>query len=60
MKYRIDTMQQEFAHYEQVKKIALLPEPLSLEKGELTNTLKVRRQVLNEHYREVIDKMYEE
>ncbi len=60
MKYRIDTMQQEFAHYEQVKKIALLPEPLSLEKGELTNTLKVRRQVLNEHYKDLIDKMYEE
>ena len=60
MKYRIDTMQQEFAHYEQVKKIALLPEPLSLEKGELTNTLKVRRPVLNEHYRDLIDKMYEE
>ena len=60
MKYRIDTMQQEFAHYEQVKKITLLPEPLSLEKGELTNTLKVRRQVLNEHYRDLIDRMYEE
>ena len=60
MKYRIDTMQQEFAHYEQVKKITLLPEPLSVERGELTNTLKVRRAVLNENYRDLIDKMYEE
>ena len=60
MKYRIDTMQQEFAHYEQVKKITLLPEPLSVERGELTNTLKVRRPVLNENYRDLIDKMYEE
>lgn len=60
MMLRLDTLQQEFAHYEQVKRIALLPEPFSLEKGELTNTLKVRRQVLNENYKEIIDKMYEE
>ncbi|MDE5560378.1 MAG: long-chain fatty acid--CoA ligase [Bacteroidaceae bacterium] len=60
MMYRIDTLQQEFAHYEQVKKITLLPEPFSLEKGELTNTLKVKRRVLYENYREQIEKMYEE
>ena len=57
---RIDTLQQEFAHYEQVKRITLLPEPFSLEKGELTNTLKVKRPVLNERYKVLIDKMYEE
>ncbi len=60
MMYRIETLQQEFAHYEQVKRITLLPEPLSLEKGELTNTLKVKRSVLNERYKTLIDKMYEE
>ncbi len=57
---RIDTIQQDLAPYEQVKRITLLPEPFSLEKGELTNTLKVKRAVLNEHYKEQIDKMYEE
>ena len=57
---RLDTLQQEFAHYEQVKRITLLPEPFSLEKGELTNTLKVKRPVLNENYKEIIDKMYED
>lgn len=57
---RIDTLQQEFAHYEQVKRITLLPEPFSLEKGELTNTLKVKRPVLNKNYKSQIDKMYEE
>ena len=60
MMFRLDTLQQEFAHYEQVKRIALLPEPFSLEKGELTNTLKVRRAVLNENYKDIIEKMYEE
>lgn len=60
MMYRIDTLQQEFAGYEQVKKITLLPEPFSLAKGELTDTLKVKRQVLYRHYREQIDRMYQE
>lgn len=60
MMYRIDTLQQEFAHYEQIKKITLLPEPFSLEKGELTNTLKVKRDVLYRNYREQIEKMYKE
>ncbi|MBQ5642901.1 MAG: long-chain fatty acid--CoA ligase [Bacteroidaceae bacterium] len=60
MMYRIDTLQQEFANYEQIKKITLLPEPFSLEKGELTNTLKVKRAVVYKNYREQIEKMYEE
>ena len=42
MKERIDTLQQQLAHYEQVKRFTLLPHHLSMEKGELTNTLKVR------------------
>lgn len=57
---RIETLQQEFAHYERVKRITLLPQALTLEKGELTNTLKVCRSVLSERYKNLIDKMYEE
>lgn len=60
MMYRIDTLQQEFAHYEQVKKITLLPQPFSLEKGELTNTLKVKRPILNQNYKREIEAMYQE
>ncbi len=56
---RIETLQQEFANYEKVKRITLLPEPFSLQRGELTNTLKVKRSVLNERYKVLIDKMYE-
>ena len=57
---RIDTLQQQFAHYEQIKRFTLLPEPFSMEKGELTNTLKLKRPVVARNYKEVIDKMYEE
>ena len=60
MKERIDTLQQQLAHYEQVKRFTLLPHHLSMEKGELTNTLKIRRRVLYENYKTEIDKMYEE
>lgn len=57
---RIDTLQQQFAHFEQIKSFTLLPEPFSMEKGELTNTLKLKRAVVSQNYREVIDKMYAE
>lgn len=57
---RIDTLQQQFAHFEQVKLFTLLPEPFSMERGELTNTLKLKRSVVSKNYKELIDKMYEE
>ncbi len=56
---RIDTLQQQLAHYEQVKRFTLLPHAFSLEHGELTNTLKIKRRVLNENYKKEIDLMYE-
>jgi len=59
LRARIDTLQQQFAHYEQVKHFTLLPEPFSMEKGELTNTLKMKRSIIEANYKEVIDKMYE-
>ncbi|MBQ6433477.1 MAG: long-chain fatty acid--CoA ligase [Bacteroidaceae bacterium] len=55
---RIATLQQEFAHYEQVKRITLLPEPFSMERGELTNTLKIKRPVIAKNYKAQIDAMY--
>lgn len=60
LKERIDTLQQQFAYYEQVKRFTILPAPFTMESGELTNTLKLRRRVVNERYKAIIDKMYEE
>ena len=59
-KERIETLQQQFAHYEQIKKFTLLPEPFSMAKGELTNTLKIKRSVLNKNYAAEIEAMYAE
>ena len=59
-KSRIGTLQQQFANYEQIKRFTLLPEPFSMERGELTNTLKIKRAAIAKNYKDVIDKMYEE
>ena len=60
IKERIDTLQQQLAYYEQVKRFTILPKPFTMDNGELTNTLKLKRRVVNENYKAAIDKMYEE
>lgn len=60
IKERIDTLQQQLAYYEQVKRFTILPKPFTMANGELTNTLKLKRRVVNENYKVAIDKMYEE
>lgn len=57
---RIETLQQDLAHYEQIKRFVLLPHPFTMDNGELTNTLKVRRRVVYEHYAEAIERIYAE
>ncbi len=57
---RIDTLQQQLASYEKIKRFTLMPEAFTMAKGELTNTLKLKRRVVNENYKDIIDKMYEE
>ncbi len=47
-----------FSHFEQVKKIAVLPRELSQDAGELTPTLKVKRRVVNKHFKNEIDGIY--
>lgn len=57
---RINTLQQGLAHYEQIKRFTLLPHHFSMESGELTNTLKLKRPVVYRNYKDIIEKMYEE
>jgi long-chain acyl-CoA synthetase len=48
------------AKYERIKKVALLENEFTIEGGELTPTLKVKRRVIDEKYRDVIEKLYAE
>jgi long-chain acyl-CoA synthetase len=54
----IQEMTQDLAQFEKIKKIALLPSEFTLAAGELTPTLKVKRQVVEEKYKDVIDRLY--
>ena len=55
---RIDSLQAGFANYEKIKKFTLLPKAFTMEAGELTNTLKIRRAVIRTRYAREIEAMY--
>jgi long-chain acyl-CoA synthetase len=57
---QVDELTKDLSKFEKVKKIALLEEEMTVEGGELTPTLKVKRRVVNEKYSAVIDKIYAE
>ncbi len=58
MEERINNYQKDLASYEQIKRFVLLPKAFTMESGELTNTLKIKRAVINKRYRPLIDAMY--
>lgn len=59
IKERIDTLQQSMASYEQIKRFTLIAHHFSMESGELTNTLKLRRSVIDKNFNDIINNMYE-
>ncbi len=52
--------QKNFANYERIRKFTLLDKPFSLETGEMTPTLKLKRKVIEERYKDLIEVMYSE
>jgi long-chain acyl-CoA synthetase len=54
----IDGLNRELSQFERIKKIALLPNEFSIESGELTPTLKVKRKVVEERFRATIESLY--
>jgi len=56
---RIDSQSTLLAQYETIKKFTLLPKPFSLEDGEITPTMKLKRKKINERHKESIDSMYD-
>ena len=55
---RLDSIQDELARFEQVKKFTLLPREFSIELGEITPTLKLRRKIIMDRFQKEIDAMY--
>ena len=56
----IDALNRELSQYERIKRFALLPAEFSIESGELTPTLKVKRKVVEERWKDEIGKLYAE
>jgi len=56
----VDSFNKFFNHVEQVKKFELLPHEWNVENGELTPTLKLKRRVITEKYKESIERIYAE
>ncbi|MEP6718458.1 MAG: long-chain fatty acid--CoA ligase [bacterium] len=54
----ISQLTRELADYERIRKVVLLPDEFSIDKGELTPTLKVKRRVVDEKFRELIEGLY--
>ena len=57
---RFEELQKEFSKFEKIKKFTLLPKEFTIETGEITATLKLKRKVIQEKHKELIDKMYSE
>ena len=59
MKDMVESFNKYFNHVEQIKKFELLPNDWTINGGELTPTLKLKRKVIMEKYREAIDRIYQ-
>ena len=55
---RIDAQSKDLANFEQIQKFSLLAHPLTVERNEITPTLKVKRRVIAENYKDIITQMY--
>jgi long-chain acyl-CoA synthetase len=55
----IDALQKDLANFERVRKFALLAKPFTIEEGEMTPSLKIRRKVVEERYASLIEKLYQ-
>ncbi len=58
IKQAVEKCNSELGHFEQVKKVELLPTEWTIDSGELTATLKMKRKVILEHNKDLVDKIY--
>lgn len=57
---KIKTLMKDYARVEQIRKFTLLPREFSIESGELTPTLKIKRKIINQNFAGEIEAMYKE
>lgn len=60
MMKQVDRINEEFSQPERVKKVALLSREFTIDRGELTPTMKVKRSVIEARYKDLIDQLYRE
>jgi len=60
LEQEVAALTESLSNYEKVKRIALLEKELTVEGGELTPTLKIKRRVIDEKFRYIIEEFYEE
>jgi long-chain acyl-CoA synthetase len=56
----VDALNRDLSQFERIKKIAVLPSEFTIETGELTPTMKIRRKVIEDKWRGVIERLYAE
>jgi len=54
----VDDVNRDLGSWEQIKRFALLPAEMTQDSGELTPTLKVKRRIIGDRYKEIIDSLY--
>ena len=54
----VDDLNRQFANPEQIKKFSIIPRDFTIDHGELTPTLKIRRKQINENWSDIIESMY--
>ena len=55
---QVDQVNETLARVEQVKRFAILPRPFGIDSGELTPTMKIKREVVAQIYKREIDALY--
>ena len=58
LQQQVDAVNAELAPFEQIKRFVVLERDFSMESGELTPTMKVRRRVVEQHYRDAVESLY--
>ena len=58
MRKEVANLTKSLADYERIKKVAILPKEFTVDSGELTPTLKVRRRIVEDKYKDLINSLY--